>query len=284
MEERKNQEALVPESTESPKRRFPTIGDLLAMLGIVLGVQIVVGLLLSLVAGFAGAGPEQLLHDGRYLCLTFLASMSLALTGVLLYRRRRGGTGRIVSFSTRRLHPMLLLWSFVLIFAVGIVIEPLLDLLPDLTPDLGRGFWTILMTVVFAPLFEELLCRGVVLGSIRQRYGVIAAWLGSAAFFGILHLNPVQVVNAFILGLILGYIYLATESIWAPVILHALNNTVAYVMLATAGDLLFIDLIGSRTLYGAVYIVALAVAGLSAYKIWESLRRMKAAEKIDAGA
>ena len=284
MKEQHLQEALAPESTESPKRRFPTIGDLLAMLGIVLGVQIVVALLLSLVAGFAGAGPEQLLHDGRYLCLTFLASMSLALIGVLLYRRRRGGTGPIVSFSTRRLHPMLLLWSFVLIYAVGVVIEPLLNLLPDLTPDLGRGFWTILMTVCFAPLLEELLCRGVVLGSIRERYGVMAAWLGSAAFFAILHLNPVQVVNAFIIGLILGYIYLTTESIWAPIILHALNNAVAYILLTWGGNRLLIDLIGNRTLYGAIYLVALVVAGLSAYKIWEALRRMKAAEKIEAGA
>ena len=278
------EQPFVPAAPENPRRRFPTVGDLFALLGIVLGTQIVVSLLLSITAGFAGADEQQLLHDSRFLCLSFLASMSLALLGTLLYRRKRGGTGPFVSFSTARFSPVLLLWSFVLLFAVSILIEPLLNLLPDLTPDLGTGLWTIVMTVLFAPLFEELICRGVVLESIRRKYGVIAAWLGSSLFFGILHLNPVQVVNAFVVGLILGYIYLATESVWSSMLLHALNNAVAYLMLTAGGGMLFIDLIGNPTLYGVLYIAALAVAGGSAYKIWQTLRRMKAAEKIDAGA
>ena len=284
MEEQKQAQAAVPAAPANPKRRFPTIGDLFALLGITLAVQAVVGPLLLLAAGLTGAGKEEILHDSRFLCLAYLVSMSLALIGALLYRRRRGGTGKIVSFSTARLHPLLLGWTCVLIFATGIVIEPLLNLLPDLTPDFGTGIWTIVMTLLFAPVFEELLCRGVVLGSMRQRYGVIAAWLGSALFFGILHLNPVQVVNAFILGLILGYIYLVTDSIWAPILLHAFNNLTAYILMTCCGKMLFIDLVGNRTLYGAIYIAALAVAAFSAYKIWEAMRRMKQAEKIGADA
>lgn len=51
-----------------------------------------------------------------------------------------------------------------LIFAVGVVLEPLLRLMPELSLEVGRGFWTILSLVIFAPIFEELICRGVVLG------------------------------------------------------------------------------------------------------------------------
>lgn len=273
-----------PKLPAPQKRVFPTVGDLFALLGIVLGVQVLVGLLLSITAGFAGSEQAALIGNSRYLCLSYLTSMSLGLIGVLLYRRKRGGTGRIVRFSTGRLQPMLLLWAFVLLFAVSIVIEPLLNLLPGFQPDLGHGPWAVVMVVLFAPLFEETLCRGVVLGSIRQKYGVIAAWLGSSLFFGILHISPMLVVNATILGLILGYIYLVTRSLWSSILLHALNNALAYAMLVLCGDRLFIDLIGSRTLYGVVYVAALAVALFSAYKIWESLRQMKEAEKNRADA
>lgn len=274
--------------TPAPVRRtFPTVGDIFALLGIVLGIQIVVGLLLTVAAGFTGwktaaASPEAL---GRFNCLMYLAGMSLSLIGALLYRRKRGGTGPVVSFSTARLNPMMLLWAAILLFAVGIVIEPLLNLLPNPQPELGRGPWTLLMTVIFAPVLEELLCRGVVLGSLRAKYGVVVAWLGSSLFFGILHLSPMLVVNACIIGLILGYIYIATESIWASMLLHAFNNAVAYAMLAVGGDqLLLIDMIGNRTAYGALYIVALFVAIFSAWKIWQAIRAMKAAEKNSAEA
>lgn len=266
----------------SSHRSFPTVGDLFALLGIVLGVQVVVGLLLSLVGGFAGFDPENTTPEmqGRYMCLVYLTTMSLGLLGAILYRRKRGGTGKVVSFSTARLNPMLLLWACVFLFAVGIVIEPLLSLLPSMQPDMGRGIWTLVMLVVFAPLFEEFLCRGVVLGSLRAKYGVMAAWLGSSLFFGILHILPQLVVNACIIGLILGYICLATDSIWASVILHAVNNAIAYVMLTLGnGDMLLIDWVGNDRIYAAIYVVALVVAFVSAYKMWQALRKLKETER-----
>ena len=183
------------------------------------------------------------------------------------------------------LNPALLLWAFVMMCAVGVVLEPLLALLPELQINVGRGFWTILSLVLFAPVFEELICRGVVLGSLRSRYGVTIAWLVSSLFFGILHGQPVQVVNAFVVGLVLGYVYIATDSLWAAMILHALNNAVAYLMLVTGhANTLLIDLIPGRTLYVAVYVVALAVLVVSGYMMWRALRRMKEAEKNRAGA
>lgn len=229
------------------------------MLGIALGAQALVGLFGLLFSalrrtqganyntnGACGFGPA-----GRPRS-TFV-SMAVALGGLLYYRRVRGGRGRWARFSTRGLNPALLLWAFVMMCAVGVVLEPLLALLPELQINVGRGFWTILSLVLFAPVFEELICRGVVLGSLRSRYGVTIAWLVSSLFFGILHGQPVQVVNAFVVGLVLGYVYIATDSLWAAMILHALNNAVAYLMLVTGhANTLLIDLIPGRTLYVAV--------------------------------
>lgn len=268
--------------SDSVRRAFPTVGDLCAMLGILLGMQVAVAFVVSLVGGFMQGSSAELAPDaqGRYLCLVYLTAMSLGLIGIVLYRRKRGGTGRVVSFSTARLNPALLLWGCVLLFAVDVVIEPLLALLPDVQLDMGRGIWTIVMLVGFAPLFEEVVCRGVVLGSLREKYGVGVALVGSSLFFAVLHIVPVMVVNALFIGLILGWLCLATGSLWAPMLLHAINNAAAYLLLTTVGgDVRLIELVGNRTLYAVIYAVALFVAVFSAYKIYGTLRRLKEAEQ-----
>lgn len=287
-----------PAADAAPHKPFPTIGDILAMLGIVLGITVVVGLLFSLVGWIVGlsASPETedptLLAEhnqnlGRFFCLSYLVTMSLALVGILLYRHKRGDTERIISFSLARLNPIMLLWACIFLFAVGIVLEPMLDLLPAVNPPVGTGLWAFAALVIFAPLLEEFICRGVVLGSLRKRFGVVVAWLGSSLFFGIMHLYPAAVINACIMGLILGYIYLLTNSIWSSVILHAVNNAVAWLLLTYGGEQrLLIDWMGAdyRWLYWVVYIGALGIAGFSAYKTWQAIRRMKEAEKMEAHA
>lgn len=271
------------EENKLVRRAFPTVGDLCAMLGILLGMQVLVAFVVSLIGGFVQGGSADMSPDaqGRYLCLVYLTAMSLGLIGIVLYRRKRGGTSRVMSFSTARLNPALLLWACVLLFAVHIVIAPLLALLPGKQPEVGCGIWTIVMLVGFAPLFEEVICRGVVLGSLRAKYGVWVAWVGSSLFFAVLHIVPAMVVNALFIGLILGWLCLATGSLWASILLHAINNATAYLLLITVGDdVQFAELVGNRTLYAVIYAVALVVAAFSAYKIHGTLRQLKEAEKM----
>lgn len=226
---------------------------------------------------------------GKVSAVLYFASMAVTLGGVLYYRRVRGGEGRWARFSLRGLNPTLLLWAFVLIFAVGVVLEPLLRVLPELQFNVGRGLWTMVSLILFAPLFEELLCRGVVLGSLRERYGVTTAWLLSSLFFGVLHLQPVQVVSATVVGLILGYVRLATDSLWPSMILHALNNAVAYLLMilftkpGEEGATLLIDLVGNHTLYLTIYIAAVILSALSGWMMVRTLRRMKSAEESPEG-
>ena len=200
---------------------------------------------------------------------------------VLAYRRFRGGMGPVGHFALKGWNPVLLLWAFVFMMAVGVVCEPLFALLPKpVSPDLGRGVWTVLAVVVAAPVLEELLCRGIVLGSLRSRYGVAPAWFFSSLFFGVLHGEPLLVANAFVIGLILGYVYVATGSLWASMILHAMNNVVAYLlMVAGLSDTLMIELAGSRTLYVIIYISALLVTAVSAWMMWRTLRGLGSGAK-----
>lgn len=81
---------------------------------------------------------------------------------------------------------------------------------------------------VLGPFFEELLCRGAIQtlsGHISPKFAVFS----SAFMFGIFHLNISQFYNAFLLGLLLGYVTLRARSIWPSVIMHIVNNTMAVV-------------------------------------------------------
>lgn len=88
----------------------------------------------------------------------------------------------------------------------------------------GSIWFSLLATVVLAPLAEEFIFRGVVM---RKAKTVMAFWIANclqAVLFGIYHLNLLQGIYAFALGLVLGYTAEHFNSIWAAVLLHAFIN------------------------------------------------------------
>lgn len=183
-------------------------------------------------------------------------------------------------FSRRGLNPVLLLWGVFFMLSTSVVLEPLLSLMPEVPNVYGRGAWAIVTVVVMAPLFEEVIFRGVLLESTRARYGVVAAWLLSSAIFGIVHVHPTVVVNAFVMGLVLAFIYLRTDSLWSAIILHAVNNGIAYLaLIAGHGNSMLIDMVGSPDALRAVVYRSAGRLRRSGYMMLVSLRRLKAEEK-----
>ncbi len=81
---------------------------------------------------------------------------------------------------------------------------------------------------LIAPIVEEVLMRGYVLGGLSNKYGIILALLVSAILFALLHFNMVQTLSALICGLILGILYIYTGSIFTCILAHALYNTISY--------------------------------------------------------
>lgn len=80
--------------------------------------------------------------------------------------------------------------------------------------------------IVVAPLFEELLFRGVLLKSLvddglRPVYSVLL----TGAFFSLIHSSIAASLPLFLFGCVLGVVYLRTKTLWAPIILHASFNT-----------------------------------------------------------
>lgn len=77
---------------------------------------------------------------------------------------------------------------------------------------------------IAAPIAEEILFRGLVLRSLEP-YGKGFAVLVSAILFGFFHGSPIQTPFAMLVGLILGYVALEYNVVWA-MILHLINNLV----------------------------------------------------------
>ena len=121
--------------------------------------------------------------------------------------------------------------------AAALAIEPITTLLPDMPAWLkeimdkmldGVPLWVTLLSVsIFAPLFEEWLCRGLVLRGLLRSMRPGSAIAVSAVFFAVLHANPWQAIPAFCLGLLFGYVYYRTGSLKLTMLMHCVNNTMA---------------------------------------------------------
>ncbi|WP_408071565.1 lysostaphin resistance A-like protein [Butyrivibrio sp. JL13D10] len=81
----------------------------------------------------------------------------------------------------------------------------------------------LLLSVILAPIFEELLFRYSVIGYAR-RYGEWNAIIVSALIFGLIHTNIFQFFYAFLLGIILGYVYVYTRRLIYTIIMHITFN------------------------------------------------------------
>jgi uncharacterized protein len=84
----------------------------------------------------------------------------------------------------------------------------------------------ILTVAVIAPIFEEVIFRGILLRGMANKMNHTLALVVSALFFAMLHMNIPQGINAFFLGLIIGSLYLKTGSIYLCIFAHFINNSV----------------------------------------------------------
>ena len=116
---------------------------------------------------------------------------------------------------------------------------PMPEWLEEALTSMTQGtLWVNLLCVsVFAPLFEEWLCRGMVLRGLlnarkydgSQRIAPAWAIVISALFFAVIHLNPWQAIPAFILGCLFGFVYYKTGSLKLTMLMHCVNNTFAVI-------------------------------------------------------
>lgn len=141
----------------------------------------------------------------------------------------------------------------IFIYAATVVlidfVMPILPEIPDFLEDtfdvLQAGWLGILCIAVLGPILEELLFRGAITRVLLEKYSPAKAVIISALIFGIFHINPAQVVSAFLIGLLLAWLYYKTASLIPCILVHILNNSLSvylslnYPEVETTADLFY---------------------------------------------
>jgi hypothetical protein len=93
---------------------------------------------------------------------------------------------------------------------------------------------TTIEVVVLAPIFEEIIFRGMVYSTLRAKFGFSVSMIGSAVIFALAHgYGPVAFLSVFWSGLLWAWMYERTGSVIPGICVHAVNNgLVVYFLVA----------------------------------------------------
>ena len=243
------------------KRFFKNIG-ILTVFVFLFGVS-----MLFVGTAVAIAMPE--LTDDVNFIVTYFSSMFAVYGMTLLIERLAFKRIAPVYNSFRGFDPLAILLGVVLLFAISVALFPLEGVLPADSRSFPDGPFTLLTIVVLAPIFEEVIFRGRLYNIFSRNSSPLMSASLSAVAFGVVHLQPIIVIEALIVGVVFSYFYLTKRSIITPIIMHMCNNAFAYslVMLSYRGESLR-DLIGSNAHEQLLaYIVCLVIVIIGAVVI-----------------
>ena len=251
-----------PSQTAAPRRRRPQPGLVVAFLltwlpifmqiVVVAVISIVVVVTYAIATGKPNAGATWIQENQAVLLPvgTFTTLVVAVAIAYLFYGR---AAGRCIAF--RGLAPTQLLASLMLVLPLQTLASELTNIAQLVVPLFEPAFlqslresnhaifeqliersW--LLTIVGACLLpglgEEIFARGFIGRGLVSRYGLVVGVTLTSFLFGAMHVDPVQGTGAMALGFALHYVYLMSRSLWAPIVLHTLNNASAFAFWATS--------------------------------------------------
>jgi sodium transport system permease protein len=92
----------------------------------------------------------------------------------------------------------------------------------------GTPAWQLILLIALLPaICEELAFRGFVLNGLRRTGHKWGAILMTSALFGVVHMLLQQSLSAFLIGIVIGYVAVKTNSIWPAMLFHCAHNSLA---------------------------------------------------------
>jgi membrane protease YdiL (CAAX protease family) len=208
------------------------------LVGVMLALVSTLAITMVLAIAFSAAGVGNL-NDNR--AFTFIATFGgdLALVATAWFMVAERGRPRLSMFGLRRFRfwraiGWVLLAFFVYLVLAGIytqLVNPPQDDLPD---QLGANDSVLLavitgvFVIAIAPPVEEFFFRGFLFQSLRNSWGPALGSIGSAVIFSAIHLQFDKFPQLVILGIALAFVFQKTDSLWPCIMLHALNNALAF--------------------------------------------------------
>ncbi len=187
---------------------------------------------------YGGEYYESFFKDNIY-AITLVSELVIILVPVLIFIRiRKLNFKTVMRFNKPGIAPMLLLipasfGAYLVAMMLNGVAMYFIQFLGDIPRNpipvpgsLGELAIGILVIAVTPAFCEELMHRGLMLSAYERR-GTIKAVVITSLFFGIFHFDISNLLGPVFLGLLIGYYVIRTNSIWAGIFAHFLNNTLA---------------------------------------------------------
>ena len=130
------------------------------------------------------------------------------------------------------------------------------------TPYKGTPFvilFLIITNCILPAVLEEFVFRGIILSSLR-RFGDAFAIMVSAVLFSLVHCNLVQIPFALIVGIVLGFITIKTNSLLIPMLVHFTNNFISCVVVIISKEL---GDLSSEIIYLSITLIIFCVGALA---------------------
>ena len=134
-----------------------------------------------------------------------------------------------------------------------------------------NGSWLgIACVTLIGPVVEELLFRGAITKELLRKYNPSTAIVISGLLFGLIHLNPAQVLGASLIGILLAWIYWRTGSLIPCMALHIFNNALTvWFSKSFPESEHFCDLLSTGTYAAVMAIAGVALLG-GLYALWKT--------------
>jgi hypothetical protein len=243
----------------NPVKHYPTYLQSLGLLSIWLLATIAVVLLLM---------PFMYITSGPGLFLSYTLSMTITVFAGFALRKS-------YSLESNRFPVGVAIIGSLLMIPLHIAIDPIVALfpIPESLNNILEGIYdnpiAIIATVaIAAPLLEEILFRGIILHGLLKNYKAGISIAFSSLLFALIHGNVAQGLGALLMGLFMGWLYWKTKSLYLPILLHFINNSVSCAALLIVPkekvNLKLIDVMPSHQLYYALVIasITLCAAGV----------------------
>ncbi|WP_162846890.1 CPBP family intramembrane glutamic endopeptidase [Marinicella litoralis] len=89
-------------------------------------------------------------------------------------------------------------------------------------------------SVLFAPVFEELVFRGLMLRALLQKANGFISVTMTALLFAAIHLSWPEAISVFAVGLIYGWMTVKSKSLIPALLAHITHNALTYWQYASA--------------------------------------------------
>lgn len=178
---------------------------------------------------------NKIMGDELSFLVYYMITMGISIWIADAIRRKKTGVS-VYNFEFSSLKIIVLVSIAVISLQVGII-SPIVSLIPvpefiiELLIELANqtGLFSFIAIVIAAPIFEELIFRGIILDGLLKKYSAVKSILLSSLLFGIIHLNPWQFIGAFLGGVFSGWVYYRTKKLTLPILIHLANNLFAFI-------------------------------------------------------